>query len=166
MNDAWQHGGEDLAESIAERALALDSSIAVAESLTGGQLCARLASASDAAQWFCGGVVAYNAEVKHTLLGVPPGPVVSGAAARAMAEGACRTHHATYAVALTGAGGPDPQDGREPGTVFLGVAGPRGTQIEELHLPGDPGEVCRAAVERALAALDAELSVAQSKMSG
>lgn len=153
-------------ESIAKHALALDTLVAVAESLTGGQVCARLAAAPQASEWFAGGVVSYSSEVKHRLLGVPPGPVVSGEAARAMAEGVRRTHRAGYSVSLTGAGGPDPQDGRAPGTVFIGLAGPDGTQVRQLRLPGDPGEVCRAAVRHALEALDAELSAAASKMSG
>lgn len=148
---------DDLAAAISERAQALDATVAVAESLTGGQLCSALAAAPDAAGWFCGGVVAYNAEVKHELLGVPPGPVVSAAAARAMAEGVAATHRSSYSVALTGVGGPDKQDGREPGTVYLAVAGPGGTAVEELHLPGDPADVCRAAILRALEALHVAL---------
>ncbi len=49
---------------------------------------------------------------------------------------------ADLAVGVTGAGGPDPQDGRGPGTVFLAVDG-RGThRVVRLQLPDrDPGTV-------------------------
>lgn len=147
----------ELAQSIAERASAAKVSVAVADSLTGGQVCSLLAEAPQAADWFRGGVVAYASEVKHRLLGVPPGPVVSAEAALAMAEGARRTHRADYAVSLTGAGGPEPQDGREPGTVFVAVAHPEGSEVIELHLPGDPEQVCRAAAQHALSTLAAAL---------
>ncbi|MGQ0846694.1 MAG: CinA family protein [Sporichthyaceae bacterium] len=147
----------ELATAIADRAGALEAKVAVAESLTGGQLCSALAAAPEASTWFRGGVVAYNSEVKHRLLNVPPGPVVCAAAASAMAEGVLATHRATYAVALTGVGGPDPQDGRPPGTVYVAVAGPAGTTVEELRLPGDPEQVCRLAVRSALQALHGAL---------
>jgi nicotinamide-nucleotide amidase len=64
--------------------------LALAESLTGGLLAATFARASGAGEWFRGGVVAYASLVKHSLLGVPAGPVVSAQAAAAMAAGAGR----------------------------------------------------------------------------
>jgi nicotinamide-nucleotide amidase len=131
--------------------------VAAAESLTGGLVCSLLARASDAGTWFAGGVVAYASDVKHQLLGVPEGPVVSEPAARAMATGVAGLTRAQFAVSLTGAGGPEPQDGQPPGTVFLGLASPAGVRVERLALPGEPAEVCREAARRALLALDAEL---------
>jgi len=101
--------------------------LAVAESLTGGLLASVFARASGSSEWFRGGVVAYSSAVKHDLLDVPEGPVVSAAAARAMASGAGRLLGADVAVAVTGVGGPGQQDGEPPGTVMdRHLAGPAG----------------------------------------
>jgi nicotinamide-nucleotide amidase len=108
-----------VAELLTERGLTL----AVAESLTGGLVAARLVNVPGASTWFRGGVVAYASEVKHTLLDVPPGPVVSAPAARAMAAGVRRALGADIGLGVTGVAGPDAQDGERPGTVFLAVAG-------------------------------------------
>jgi nicotinamide-nucleotide amidase len=103
-----------------------------------------------AAEWYAGGVVAYGREVKHALLGVPEGPVVSREAAVAMARGAARLLRADLVVALTGAGGPDPQDGCPPGTVWLAVVSPLGERAELQQFDGAPAAVVRAATARAL----------------
>lgn len=109
-----------VAALLAERGLTL----AVAESLTGGLVAARLVNVPGASGWFRGGVVAYASDVKRSVLEVPEGPVVSAAAARAMAAGVRRVLGADIGLAVTGVAGPDPQDGERPGTVFLAVAGP------------------------------------------
>jgi nicotinamide-nucleotide amidase len=127
-----------------------DLSLAVAESLTGGELSARFAAAPGAAGWFRGGLVAYASAVKHELLDVPPGPVVSAAAAGAMAAGVCRLLHADVAVAVTGVAGPDEQDGQPPGTVWfaLSVEGTTMTRLEQLQ--GTPEEIVDATCVSAL----------------
>jgi PncC family amidohydrolase len=79
--------------------------LAIAESLTGGLLAASFARASGAGDWFRGGMVAYASLVKHSLLGVPAGPVVSAQAAAAMAAGAGRVLQAAVGLAVTGVGG-------------------------------------------------------------
>lgn len=149
---------EQIAEAVGKHALAAQVRVAAAESLTGGLVCSLLARASDAGTWFAGGVVAYASDVKHSLLGVPEGPVVSEPAARAMARGVAELTHAQFAVSLTGAGGPDPQDGQPPGTVFLGVASPGGIRVRKLSLDGGPEDVCREAARTALLELEAELA--------
>jgi nicotinamide-nucleotide amidase len=147
-----------LAERVADAAKARGAQVAVAESLTGGQLSAALAAAPDASGWYAGGVTAYQSSVKYDLLDVPLGPVVSEPAALAMAEGVARITRATHAVAVTGVGGPDPQDGQEPGTVWLGVHAAGTTTARRLMIPGEPVEVCRGTVEAALEALLAVLT--------
>jgi nicotinamide-nucleotide amidase len=113
--DKDSRDADRLAEQVGERAAELGVWVAVAESLTGGQVCATLARAPNAAAWFAGGVVAYRDRVKHDLLAVPALPVVSRPAALAMAVSVARTHEAEYAIALTGVGGPDPlPDARRP----------------------------------------------------
>jgi nicotinamide-nucleotide amidase len=140
-----------LARMIAELLHSRHRDIAVAESLTGGMVTSALAAAPHSSTWFRGGVVAYASDVKHDLLGVPPGPVVNAPAATAMAEGVRRLLKADVAVALTGAAGPDGQDGQPPGTVFLALADETDTHVEHHCLNGNsPAEVCAKAVTQAL----------------
>jgi nicotinamide-nucleotide amidase len=148
----------ELATAVGEAAAALGVRVAVAESLTGGMLSSALAQAPEAGEWFAGGVVAYGSDVKHNLLEVPPGPVVSGPSARAMASTTARLLAAEFAVSLTGAGGPDPQDGERPGTVFLGLHTPSGVCHRRFHFDGGPEAVCRSAVHEALLALHHAMS--------
>jgi nicotinamide-nucleotide amidase len=144
-----------IAAEVAGLARSTGRTIAVAESLTGGRICAALAAAESASEWFRGGVVAYASEVKRAVLHVAEGPVVSAEAARAMGVGVRDLLDADVAVAVTGAGGPDPQDGQEPGTVFLAVVdgSDAGEEPVRLHIDGDVGEVCATAVTEALGLL-------------
>jgi nicotinamide-nucleotide amidase len=96
--------------------------LGVAESLTGGLIASRLVDVPGASAWFRGGVVAYDAAVKFSVLGVPEGPVVTEAAALAMAEGARRVLGASVGLGITGVAGPDRQEDLEPGTVFVGLS--------------------------------------------
>ena len=74
--------------------------------------------------WFRGGLVAYASDVKRELLGLAAGPVVSPAAAKAMAAGVCRLMGADVGLATTGVAGPDKQEELPAGTVFAGIAFP------------------------------------------
>jgi nicotinamide-nucleotide amidase len=123
--------------------------LALAESLTGGLLAATFARASGASEWFCGGVVAYASTVKHSLLGVPAGPVVSEQAAAAMAAGAGRVLQAAVGLAVTGVGGPGPQEGKAPGTVWVATWPRRLGEAVLLHLDGPPESICEQVCLRA-----------------
>lgn len=123
-----------VASLLVERGLTL----AVAESLTGGLVAARLVNVVGASAWFRGGVVAYASDVKHLLLDVPEGPVVSEVAAGAMASGVRVVLGADVGLAVTGVAGPDPQDGEKPGTVFLAIDGLDDKPlVTRVTLPGD-----------------------------
>lgn len=146
------------AEEVARLASDSGRSVAVAESLTAGALSSALGAAPDSSAWFRGGLVAYASEVKHTLLRVPEGPVVSEQAAVAMAESAADLLGADVALAVTGAGGPDPQDGQPAGTVWLAICVGRHTTTECRRFPGSPGEVVQQTVLRGLALLQQALA--------
>jgi nicotinamide-nucleotide amidase len=129
--------------------------VAVAESLTGGLLGARLTRMPGSSETFRGGVVAYATELKAGLLGVPVDVLqthgaVSGRAAAAMAIGTRTALGSTYGVALTGVAGPEPQEGKEPGLVYVGLASPEATVVRELRLPGDRDRVRELAVTASL----------------
>jgi nicotinamide-nucleotide amidase len=151
----------DTCSKIADILTGRDHRLAVAESLTGGLLADRFASTAGASDWFCGGVVAYQKAVKFAVLDVPEGPVVTEEAAIAMADGVMRLMAADVAVAVTGAGGPDPQDGQPPGTVWLAVVGHDDVRTTRLHrFDGDPEEVIDAAHH---AAVDLLLEVLEER---
>ncbi len=96
--------------------------LAVAESLTGGMVAARLTSVPGASTWFAGGVVSYGEDVKRSLLGVGPGPVVSQEAAEEMAVSVRDLLNSDIGLSLTGVAGPTSQDDQPVGTVFVGLA--------------------------------------------
>lgn len=156
MAGADEHAGT--VERVAEAATRCGWSVASAESLTSGAVASALGAGPEASQWFRGGVVAYAAEVKHDLLDVPEVPVVSREAALAMAQGARARLGADVAVAVTGVGGPGPQDGLEPGTVWVGVVWPGGEHAEHRVLGGEPEEVVERTTALALDALAAALT--------
>jgi competence/damage-inducible protein CinA-like protein len=129
---------ESMEHAVAKRLVARGLTLAVAESLTGGLVASRLVSVPGASTWFRGGVVSYASDVKASLLGVPEGPVVSAAAAGAMAEGVRRLLGADVGLGVTGVAGPDSQEGQPPGTVFLAVVVGEGPPVTvPVTLPGD-----------------------------
>ena len=112
-------------------------SLAVAESLTGGLVGARLTAVPGASEVFRGAVASYASEVKFDLLGVPRGPVVSADAAKAMALEVRKRLGADVGIATTGVAGPAEQEGYPPGTVFLGLAHGGRPEALRVRLPGD-----------------------------
>lgn len=151
---------DETMESAVAALLTLRSmSLGLAESVTGGLVAARLVNVPGASTWFRGSVVSYASEVKHSVLGVPDGPVVSESAATAMAEGARRVLDADVGLAVTGVAGPEEQDGRRPGTVFIGLAvGRNPAEALEIHLPGDRDRVRQYATISALDVLRRRLA--------
>ena len=145
---------EELAESVSKAASRDGRRLAVVESLTGGLVCSDLAASPGSSEWFRGGVVAYDRTTKHGALGVPDGPVVSEPAVRTMAEKAAGMLGADLTLAVSGAGGPEPQDDQPPGTVWFAIDDRGETQawVEQFGTD-DPQEVLRCTRERSLQAL-------------
>lgn len=128
--------------------------IAVAESLTSGLLAAEVGKGEHAGTWFAGGVVAYLMEIKDTVLGVDPAlDPCSPECAEQLASGVRRLMTADIAVSTTGVGGPGPDNGHPPGTVFLGWSAGAHTGHVRLALGTEPDEVLPAAVDAALTLL-------------
>ncbi len=115
--------------------------LAVAESVTGGMVGARLTSVPGSSDVLRGGVVAYASGVKFDLLEVPEGPVVSPDTARAMAEGVRKLLHADVGISTTGVAGPAEQENQRTGTVHLGLALGDRIEAQTTHLPGDRARV-------------------------
>lgn len=113
------------------------ATLAVAESMTGGMITSRLTDVPGSSEVLRGGVVSYASDVKRTLLGVAEGPVVSAAAAEAMADGVRRLLGADVGLSITGVAGPADQDDQPPGTVFVGWTLGDAVHSRRLSLFGD-----------------------------
>jgi PncC family amidohydrolase len=111
--------------------------LGVAESLTGGLIASRFVAVPGASAWFRGGVVSYASEVKRSLLGVPPGPVVSADAAIAMATGVTRAVGSSVGLAVTGVAGPTEQEGQPVGTIWVAVTLDGHSEALEVRGVGD-----------------------------
>lgn len=152
-----------LVGALAQRGLTL----AVAESLTGGLVAARIVSVPGASAVLTGGVVAYATELKHTLLGVDATLLaergaVDAEVARQMADRVRRAcavggRVADLGLATTGVAGPDEQDGHPAGTVHLGIASPRGIRAVSLGLTGSRAEIRTRTVDVVIEEALAEL---------
>ncbi|WP_370647328.1 CinA family protein [Agromyces endophyticus] len=146
--------------------------IAVAESLTGGLVAAELTSVPGASLVVSGGVVAYDTAIKRSLLGVDADLLrregaVHPEVARQMAAGArvalaIDGRPADLGVATTGVAGPDEQDGRAVGTVYLGIAVGDRAETIGLNLAGDRGEIRRQTVHAAIEAVLAVIADRES----
>jgi nicotinamide-nucleotide amidase len=161
---------EALAQEVMALAIPRSATLAVAESLTAGLVAGTLASVAGASAVLRGGVVAYARDLKTTLLGVDElllerGGAVQAEVALAMAEGVARRLGAGYGVATTGVAGPDPQDGRPPGTVFVAVHAPGARRVVgrsgDTTLAGGRALVRWSTVELALDLLADQLRAEQ-----
>jgi nicotinamide-nucleotide amidase len=158
----------ELVETIVAALTARGLTVAVAESLTGGLLVSALVGVPGASAVVLGGVVAYNTELKHTVLGVDAallartGPV-DPEVARQMATGvrealAVGGRAADIGLSTTGVAGPDPQGGQPVGTVYVGIA--IGSEVSSLALAleGDRRDIRNASVLAALETLASRLA--------
>ncbi len=112
---------------------------------------------------YCGGVSAYSNRVKVDVLGVPQILIdnlgaVSAEVAEAMARGARDKLRSDYGVAITGVAGPAGGSAAKPvGTVFCGIASPKGIRHVRWNLPGDREAIRAAAAHKALEELLSEI---------
>jgi nicotinamide-nucleotide amidase len=126
--------GDSLESSVVRALTARHRTLALAESCTGGFIAHRITNVPGASVVFLAGLVTYSNEAKQQFLGVGAETLaahgaVSEATVRAMAEGARQKTGAHYAVAVTGIAGPSGGTPEKPvGTVWIGLATPRGTE--------------------------------------
>lgn len=131
------------------------ATVATAESLTGGLVCARLVAVPGASDVVAGGIVTYTAEAKINVLGVAADLIrrygtVDPHIAASMANAVRRRFGSTYGLATTGVAGPGPSEDKPAGTVFVAIAGPEGTSTYDLHLDGDRESVRNTTVDALL----------------
>ena len=138
-------------------------SVSVAESLTGGLLCAALTEAPGASAVIRGGVVAYATDLKSSMLGVSQELLASQGAvdpdvALEMAAGVAHQLGSDIGLSTTGVAGPEPQDGKAVGTVFIACVWGTKRVVEELSLAGTRNEIRSLTVHAALRLLSSVIS--------
>ena len=149
-------GGVSLAQALSAELERADTSIAVAESLTGGMVASLLVDVPGVSRHFLGGVVAYADAAKVDRLGVPEEVLrehgaVSPQVAEAMARGACAAFGAGLGLSTTGVAGPTGGSARKPvGLVYVGVCLDGRAAVHRLELAGDRARVRDRAAKYAL----------------
>ncbi len=147
--------GENSLESlIGNLLISKNSTLAIAESCTGGNISKIITSVPGASRYFVGSVVSYSEQVKVRSLGVPEAlirthSVVSAEVAQSMAEGIQKEYNSDYAIGVTGNAGPtkDKTDA-SVGQVYIAIATPETIFIENFNF-GQPREkvIQRASVK-------------------
>lgn len=116
--------------------------VSAAESCTGGEIAHLFTSVPGSSAYFLGSVTSYAISVKEKVLGVPAQTiekygVVSSEVAAAMAEGVRKLTGSDYSVSTTGLAGPGGDEFNPEGTVWVGVATPKGTRTIKFNYKND-----------------------------
>ena len=148
--------GESLEQIVGYYLQMRNSTLAVAESCTGGLLADRITSVNGSSRYFLGGAIVYSNELKTAFADVPKSLLakhgaVSREVAIAMAEGIRNRCKATFGIGITGVAGPTGGSEQKPvGLVYHALASERETQVEERKFPGDRKRVRWFASQMAL----------------
>ncbi|MCA0988111.1 competence/damage-inducible protein A [Guptibacillus algicola] len=125
--------------------------ISVAESLTGGMFSQEFTNIPGASSLFYGGIVCYSNEVKQKV-GVSSETLSSNGAvseecAIELARGIKKMYNTDIGISFTGVAGPDSIEGKEAGTVFIGMVSPRGEEVICLKLAGNRDAIRKRTVK-------------------
>ena len=151
----------DVATKVVKTLTSRDLSLSTAESLTGGLLGAAVTEVPGASKVYLGSIVAYDTRMKPRLLEVDPDDiaahsVVSPEIATDMASGVQGRTGSDWAIGVTGVAGPDPQEGHDPGEVWVCVLGPQIASLPRFNVThryqfeGDRSAIREATVQAAL----------------
>jgi nicotinamide-nucleotide amidase len=121
---------DTLASVVGEMLQKRQQTLGVMESMTGGLLSSMLTDEHDSSNRFIGGLVTYSTDLKAQM-GVPEEILehygaVSEATARAMAHVVRERLGTDVGLGITGVAGPDRQEDKPVGTVYIAVEGPEG----------------------------------------
>jgi len=156
-----RHAAADAVHRLVDRR----ETLATAESLTGGLVAATIVEIPGVSAVYRGGLVVYATDLKAKLAGVPEGLLaergpVDPDVAVALADGARARCGADWGLATTGVAGPDPQEGKPVGLVYVAVSGPHQSAVRELRLDGNRDAVRTESVTRVLQLLSETLQEA------
>jgi nicotinamide-nucleotide amidase len=127
---------ETLPSAVSKRLREKNTTLAVAESCTGGYISHLITQLPGSSDIYRGGIVAYSNEIKRNVLGVSNELLMShGAVSRpvveAMLDGTLRVFRCEYAIAVSGIAGPTgATTGKPVGTTWIGVASSETQQVE------------------------------------
>lgn len=136
------------------------TTLATAESCTGGAIAKKIVSKSGASAYFKGGIVAYSNQAKEQILGVSSALLnkhgaVSKEVVLAMAEGASKIFNAEYSVSTSGIAGPLGATKNKPvGLVWIGIKTPKKLTAKKFIFKGSRVAVIRQATNKALELLE------------
>jgi nicotinamide-nucleotide amidase len=131
-------------------------SLAVAESCTGGMLGETLTAVPGSSDYFKGGIISYDGEIKEKLLGVPHTLLtrfgeVSEPVAKAMAEGVRKKCNSDIGLSITGIAGPTGGSQEKPvGLVYIGLADAGQTLVQKHYFHNGRQAIRLRSVRRAL----------------
>jgi len=125
--------------------------IAAAESFTGGLFCKLITDVPGSSKYFLGGIVSYSYFAKERILKIPHDIInefgaVSKETALAMAENIKLLFNSDIAISFTGVAGPEKQENKNIGTVFIGIAIKELKEVEEKHFKGSRSKIRKEAV--------------------
>jgi nicotinamide-nucleotide amidase len=159
--DDWLYstgqGSSDSLEQIVLYYLGLrQSTLAVAESCTGGMIAQRITSVPGSSRSFLGGAVVYSDSLKYAFAGVTPDLIaqygaVSAQVAKALATGIRLRTGATLGLGITGIAGPTGATENKPiGLVHIAVSDSQKTESIEKAFRGDRSRIRQYATQQSL----------------
>ena len=152
----YGEGAVKLENVVGELLLKAGSTLATAESCTGGAISSSITSVPGSSSYFKGAIVSYSNSAKNTELGVSEETLkesgaVSEPVALQMADGTAKAFQSDYALSTTGIAGPDGGTKEKPvGTVWIGVKTPGGTTARLYHFFGQRQHIVDRTVKTAL----------------
>ena len=156
--DDWLYSseGESLEQIVLYYLGLRQSTLATAESCTGGLVAQRITAVAGSSRSFLGGAVVYSDPLKTSFANVPPELIaqhgaVSAEVAAAMAEGIRKRTGATLGLGVTGIAGPTGGTESKPvGIVFFAVSDAQKTEGYNRTFRGDRDRVRQWASQQAL----------------
>ena len=156
--DDWLYSseGESLEQIVLYYLGLRQSTLAVAESCTGGMIAQRITAVPGSSRSFLGGAVVYSNEMKTTFADVPPELIarygaVSSEVAGALAEGIRKRTGASLGLGVTGIAGPTGATDTKPvGLVHIAVSDGQSTDTFERNFRGARDRVRDWATQQAL----------------
>lgn len=153
----------DLTKTLAQILLSRNWTISLAESCTGGLVCASLTELAGSSQWFERGYITYSNLAKIECLDVPEPLIetfgaVSEEVAKLMAEGARVNSGSNVAISISGIAGPSGGSTEKPvGMVCFGWSTENQAMTKTRHFQGDRHSIRQQATEFALSEMIALL---------
>ena len=132
------------------------STLAVAESCTGGLIAQRITSVPGASRSFLGGAIVYSDALKTAFAGVPAKLIakegaVSAEVAKALANGIRLRTGATLGLGVTGIAGPSGGSEEKPvGLVYIALSDAQKNEVVEKNFRGDRDRIREYASQQAL----------------